>query len=49
MKSKARWRVGLEVEDDLFSDLHYIAASNYYPLLLNLFQIGRGKCQVIVV
>lgn len=48
IKIKARWREGLEVEDGSFSD-HYIAASHYYPLLLNLCPIGRGQCQVIVV
>lgn len=33
LKSKARLRVGLEVEDGSLSHLHYIAASNYYALL----------------
>lgn len=33
LKSRARLRVGLELEDSSFSYHHYIVASNYYSLL----------------
>ena len=45
LKSRARLRMGLEVEDGSFSYHHYVVASDYYSLLPECVQLGEGSAR----